>query len=237
MPKRYWWVVVTYVLMQFSGIIAIPLLGVSTGLANNELVGPWATISFMTALVVILVLLRADMAGQHLARDRASRGESILWVLIGIFIAFGAQAAAGIIEQQLLGIEPGSENTQNIAELARMAPYFMIIPAVVGPILEEVVFRKIIFGSLYKRTNFVIAALASSLIFGFAHLELKHLLVYTAMGFTFAFLYVKTKRIIVPIVAHVTMNSFVLLIQFMFADDIQKYMENLEKTQQFIGGF
>jgi membrane protease YdiL (CAAX protease family) len=235
-PKRYWWVIITYVLMQLSGIIAVPSLMLS-GLTENQTITLWTTISFLTALVITLALLREDMSTQNLSPRRASVDQSVLWAFLGIFIAFGAQALAGMIERDILGIDPGSENTQTIAKLTMVTPYFIIVPAVFGPVLEEVVFRKIIFGSFYKKFNFFVSAILSSLIFGLAHFEVTHLLVYTAMGFTFAFLYVKTKRIIVPIVAHVAMNSFVLLMQFLFAEDIQKYMEQFEQMEQFIGGF
>jgi membrane protease YdiL (CAAX protease family) len=59
------------------------------------------------------------------------------------------------------------------------------------------------------------------------------------MGFTFAFLYVKTKRIIVPIFAHVAMNTMVVIVQTVFREDIEKMMKQVEEMQQvqvIIGG-
>ncbi len=64
-------------------------------------------------------------------------------------------------------------------------------------------------------------------------MELAHLLLYSAMGFTFAFLYVKTKRILVPIFAHVSMNTAVALVQI-YQQEIEIFLKN---TQAFIGGF
>ncbi len=51
------------------------------------------------------------------------------------------------------------------------------------------------------------------------------------MGFVFAFLYVKTKRILVPITAHVLMNTFVVAIQILFAEEIEKIMREAEQMQ------
>jgi uncharacterized protein len=98
------------------------------------------------------------------------------------------------------------------------------------------VFRKIIFGVLYEKMNFFFAALVSSIIFALAHFEPEHVILYSAMGFTFAFLYVKTKRILVPIFAHVAMNTSVVLIQSIYKDEIQKIMKEAEQIQGFIGG-
>ena len=138
--------------------------------------------------------------------------ESIFWGVAGIFLAFFAQSAAANIEYAL-GIEMGSENTEQIVGLIKTAPLIIFVTSIIGPILEEIVFRKIIFGSLYKRLNFFFAGLISSLIFSIAHGEPEHLILYGAMGFTFAFLYVKTKRILVPIFTHVAMNTIVVVIQ------------------------
>ena len=123
-----------------------------------------------------------------------------------------AQSVAATIELAL-GIELGSENTQQIVGLIQLSPLVIIITSIIGPILEEIVFRKILFGTLYKRLNFFLSGLISSLIFSIAHGEPEHLILYGAMGFTFAFLYVKTKRILVPISAHVAMNTIVVLLQ------------------------
>src|SRR5699024_12863433 len=76
---------------------------------------------------------------------------------------------------------------------------------------EELLFRKIIFGSLYRRMNFFWAAILSSLAFGVIHLDLTHLLIYTGMGLVFSYLYVKTKTIIVPILVHMSMNTITVL--------------------------
>ena len=51
------------------------------------------------------------------------------------------------------------------------------------------------------------------------------------MGFVFAFLYVKTKRILVPIAAHVLMNTFVVAIQTLFAEEIESIMREAERMQ------
>ncbi|HEX7065420.1 MAG TPA: type II CAAX endopeptidase family protein [Bacillales bacterium] len=235
MPKRYWWVIATYVIMQLSGL-AVGIIFVASGMSEMQRTQAsvtWSLISFIGALIVMLVLLRTDMASRRMAKDRSSVDNAILWAFLGIFLAFGAQILSSLIEQAI-GVQPGSENTQMITRIAREMPIFIVVVAIIGPILEEIVFRKVIFGRLYKKFDFAIAAIISSLLFGLAHVEFVHLLTYTAMGFVFAFLYAKTKRILVPIVAHASMNTFVVLMQVIFADEIQKYMKYIKETQQLI---
>jgi membrane protease YdiL (CAAX protease family) len=152
-------------------------------------------------------------------------------------MALLAQGIASNIETNVFGVNPESENTQNIMRLVEVVPLLIAVVSIIGPILEEVVFRKIIFGSLYGRSNFFIAAIISSFIFALVHQDFSHLLVYMSMGLTFAFLYVKTSSILVPIFAHVSMNTFVVMMQYVFKDDIEKYIEQQEKLQQIFGGF
>jgi uncharacterized protein len=241
LKKEYWIILIAYIAMQFSSILGVPLLifaGTSLGKSLEEMqtlsVAYWIVISFTITLIIILALLRKELKAVRELRDASSVPVSIAWAVGGIFLAFFAQTLAANIEN-MIGIEMGSENTQDILKLIQTFPAVIIVSSIIGPILEEIVFRKIIFGSLYKRLNFFLSALISSVIFALAHTELEHTLLYSAMGFTFAFLYVKTKRIIVPIFAHVAMNTFVVIIQ-LNKEPIENWLEKMEKIQSFIGG-
>ncbi|MET1030811.1 CPBP family intramembrane glutamic endopeptidase [Domibacillus tundrae] len=239
MKKEYGFILITYILMQLSGIAGGPLLyktGVALGVEpirmETLVPGYWTVISFSLATLIILLILWRSTYRNDIERQKpVPLHFAALWAILGVFMAFAAQIIASSIETRL-GIPQGSENTQDIIELVKGVPLVILAVAVFGPILEEIVFRKIIFGSLYNRLPFFFAALISSLMFSVAHAELEHTILYAAMGFTFAFLYVKTKRIIVPIVAHVSMNTFVVLIQYVFADEIQEMIRKAEKMEQ-----
>lgn len=244
MKKQYWLILITYIAMQLLGFIGIPmftsiwmLAGKSVSEAQILATPTWLVTSFSLTLLIVLFLLRKEMTNASLYRndEAASPIASFFWAFGGIFLALFAQGIAAQIEQ-LIGIKVGSENTQVILRIIESFPIVIIVTSIIGPILEEIVFRKIIFGSLYKRFGFTISAMISSLIFAVAHNELEHTLLYTAMGFTFAFLYVKTKRIIVPIFAHVAMNTLVVLVQSIYYDEIQKLLKEMEQIQSIIGG-
>ncbi len=182
------------------------------------------------------MLMKPDIEMSQ-TRDRRISGDVILWTFVGLFMAYFAQGIATMIEAKVLGIEIGSENTQSIMAITRTIPLFAIIPAVIAPILEEVIFRKIIFGSLYKRTNFFVAALLSALIFGIIHGEPEHILIYASMGFVFAYLYVKTKKIIVPILVHMTLNSISVIVQFSLTpEDMEKIEQQWNQVQMILIG-
>ena len=241
MKREYWIVLIVYIGMQLSSLLGIPgttfLFGY-LGMDQTLVVPYWLIFSFTIALVIILLILRKEMQSQKtrvIERGSTFAGSAV-WAVFGVFLALFAQATAANIER-FLGIELGSENTQQIMGIIETFPLAILVSSIIGPILEEIVFRKIIFGSLHKRFNFFISALISSVIFALAHMEPEHVILYSAMGFTFAFLYVKTKHILVPIVAHVSMNTLVVVMQTVYSDEIEKLMREAEAIQNFIGGF
>lgn len=236
MTKRYWWVLITYIIAQFSVIALGPLLYIITPFDEYEAMIYGNIFGFILGLIAVLIILKPEMKTNQM-REASTITETIIWSILGVFMALFAQTIASLIEIHILNIKTTSENTQALMNITRSVPLFMILTAIVAPILEEIVFRKIIFGVLYKRTNFLIAGLISALIFGFIHGEPKHILVYASMGFVFAFLYVKTKRIIVPIIAHMAMNSIVVITQYSLTpEDIEKMQKQLEQMYIFIGG-
>ena len=243
MKKDLWIILIAYIVMQLSSLIGVPLvafIGTLMGYTLTEMeiisVPYWLVISFSMTLVIVLLLLKKEAQPSVNFRQAASPARSFIWAFFGVFLALFAQGLAANIESNL-GIDMGSENTEQIINLIEKFPIIILISSVIGPILEEIVFRKVIFGSLYKRFNFFLSAMMSSVIFALAHFEPEHVILYSAMGFTFAFLYVKTKRIIVPILAHVAMNTFVVLVQSVFREDLERMIKEAEQIQSFIGGF
>lgn len=234
MTKRYWYVILTYFIMQFSGVIFSPLLYATLPISKFHSIIYWTIFSFAAGLVAILFIMRPYMKAPS-TRGSANAGSVVLWVIAGVFLAYFGQFIASLIEINLLGITQNSANTQMIIEVTRAAPIFMIIPALIAPIVEEIIFRKIIFGTLYKKVNFFLAAIISALVFGIIHGEPEHILIYSSMGFVFAYLYVKTKRIIVPIIVHMTLNTISVVIQLSLSpEEIQKQLEQVQTI--LIGG-
>lgn len=222
--------------MQFSGILFAPLLFATLPISEFQAVIYWTIFSFTAGMIVILFIMKPYMQ-PSMTRDAAKPGTVVLWIISGVAMAYIARMIAGVIEVQLLGITQGSANTQMIMDITRQAPLFMVITAIVAPIVEEIVFRQIIFGSLYKKVNFFWAALISAFVFGIIHGEPEHILIYSSMGFVLAYLYVKTKRILVPIIVHMTLNSISVLIQLSLSpEDIEKMQQQLEQVQTILIG-
>ncbi len=244
MNKKYVYILFTFVAMQLSTYIGGPLLfliGTTVfGIDPHEMevlaIGYWLVFSFATGLLITLLLLRKNEKYTTIEKSvPLPLPQSIVWAVGGIFLAFVAQIIAVLIETSI-GIEPGSENTEEIIQLIELFPLLIIVSSILGPIIEEIVFRKVLFGMLYNRFSFIVAALISSLLFALAHFDFTHLILYTAMGIVFSYLYVRTKRIIVPIIAHVMMNTIVVVLQS-FADQLETHTTGMIHILYRIGGF
>ncbi|MFG6121264.1 CPBP family glutamic-type intramembrane protease [Thalassobacillus sp. B23F22_16] len=237
MPNRYWYIIAIYIAAQLSSIVGVPLL-MAVGLEKGIAITSWAVFSFFIATLIILFLLKPDMKQASMQRDRSSAGNIALWSFLGVFLAYFAQMIAILIETFVFGIKPGSENTQDLMEFARMSPVFIIVMVLFAPILEEIIFRKIIFGTIYKRSNFIVAVLVSAVAFAASHFDFTHMVVYTAMGIVFAYLYVKTKSIITPIIAHMAMNTVVVIGQYSLSEeDFKRMQDQFDQLQTIFGGF
>lgn len=141
------------------------------------------------------------------------------------FIMMLIQMVLGIILQLLAsvyGFNPVSQNTQEISQAIKTEPILILYVVLFAPILEELVFRKAIFGYLYdiidiskEKIRFILAGAISGLAFAIPHDGLSPLIiVYVVMSLVFAYLYKKTANIIAPITAHILMNLVVVLVQY-----------------------
>ncbi|QKS70278.1 CPBP family intramembrane metalloprotease [Paenalkalicoccus suaedae] len=234
MNKHYWWILIVFALSQLVFPLPIAIILGATDLATTEaeLMGLSIFISFTIAFLIISAIAYRAPKNPAIADQRMDVGGTIGWSLIGIVLAFAAQYIAAILQMTLLGIEPGSENTQQIVDMTNAVPILAFAVAIFGPVSEEIVFRMVIFGALLKRFGFWIAAVGNGLIFAVVHWDFENILVYLAMAIVFSYLYYRTGRIIVPIVAHIGINSFVMLVQVVFGEQIQDFLERMEEMEQ-----
>ncbi|MBS4210436.1 CPBP family intramembrane glutamic endopeptidase [Bacillus sp. FJAT-50079] len=241
MKKKYIYILITFIIIQLSGLFGSPLVffigssffDVEPTYMKFLAAGIWIVFSFALGLIIILLLLRKAVPFTKVEKaEPMPIGRSITWAIGGVFLAFLSQIIAVLIERAL-GINPVSENTQLIMKMITLVPMVVIASSLLGPILEEIVFRKVIFGTLYNRFPFWVSALISAIVFSLAHQEPEHLLLYAAMGFTFSYLYVKTKRIIVPIISHMAMNTLVTVVQI---NELKKQASLLDTLFGWIGG-
>lgn len=239
--KTAFYLITVYVIMQLSGALFAPLLfrflngqeGMGESQAKLLASGWWIFISMSVAALISVAIIRKDKTFlNNLKGKKSSIPASIGWGILGFFMVLIGQAIAAMIENAL-GIKPGSDNTATFVKIAAAAPVAILSIAIFAPILEELIFRRVIFGSLVQQSNFFIAGAVSAIVFAVIHFDFTHILLYAVSGFIFAFLYYKTKRIWTSIISHMLLNGFVVLVQLNREniERYQKYLETLSNSQ------
>lgn len=237
--KTAFYVLITYMICQLSAflLILIPglkefLLGFITA-ANKQdaliiLSAWWSTIAFGLAFIISFILIQKNKNFWDVFKgEKASVGEAVGWGILGFFLVLFGQSIGAYIETAI-GIEMGSENTEAIMNVTKVAPIMILATVLFGPILEELVFRRVLFGSLMQKYNFWISSIVSAIFFAAIHMDFTHILLYTICGMIFSFLYYKTKRLLTPIIAHIGLNGFVTYIQ-VNADKFQQIIDSTPK--------
>ncbi|WP_175615734.1 CPBP family intramembrane glutamic endopeptidase [Piscibacillus halophilus] len=236
MPKRYWLIIVIYIAAQVFPAIGRPIGEDYLGLSDVDAMVYSTIFGMALGTVIILKMLAPDMERSEI-RDRPNYGYMFKWAFYGFFLAFLAQYIAGLININVFNVEQSSENTGLIMDIIEANVWFIILPILFAPLLEEIIFRKIIFGQLYKRMNFLLAAILSSVVFSILHFDFAFILTYVAMGIVFAYLYVKTKRILVPILVHMAMNTAVVLLQLSVdIDELERQLEEYQNAAMILFG-
>ena len=188
--------------------------------------------------IVLFMSITATLILGYIARkgtndiDRQKTNYNIITLFaIGIIGFISMMFLQGILNGLLVYLSnffnfpTKSKNTSNVVEVLKLKPYFVLYVAVLGPIMEELFFRKAVFGYFYDAMigskdwiRFTIPALITGIIFALPHDGISPIMViYIGMSFVFSYLYVHTRSILTPIISHILMNSLVVLVQVYFA--------------------
>ncbi len=139
-----------------------------------------------------------------------------LYIMVGNFVTVQITS----IVSSLLGVLPSISLNQLTIEnsLNSNGLFFMILSAVIlGPVTEELIFRKAIFG-LFKKPY--VALLVSTLSFGLVHVLREQTITaaiingisYFTMGLVFGLIYIKyEKNIYAPLLVHILSNAISII--------------------------
>ena len=126
-------------------------------------------------------------------------GVSLLWIMLA------EQLPA--LKSSLDAMNMGNENIGGGSFIGA------VVVAVIGaPLIEEIVFRGIVFRSLRRVSPAWVAILASSVLFGLYHMNPVQIVYATLMGIVAGIIYEKSNNLLFPILVHVA-NNLVAAIQ------------------------
>lgn len=178
--------------------------------------------STLISMIFAVVLLR-DFFVENLRKMKENLFHNIIWsATAGLGIMYLISYVSNIIITLVLGNSDTASNQILFESLMQKNFVFMALQAVIfAPIVEELIFRGLIFRSL-RNYNVVLAHFVSAFLFGFIHIyqgllagdmtQLLYLLSYGGMGFAFSFAYEKKKTICVPMIIHFLNNLISIIV-------------------------
>lgn len=187
-------------------LVALPLLGVPAVwlLPDRSMMGLIGLFFGVGLLAVAVAVAPLGFAALPALGFRAA-GWRV--VLLGTL----ATAAVSIAVSQI-GLEP--QGVKQAMKIAREPSAFLLSLALLAglaPLVEELVFRGLLYGWLAGRWGPGIAVIGSSLAFAAAHVELAHVILVLPLGLVFGWLRWRSGSLWPSIVAHMFNNGLAVV--------------------------
>jgi membrane protease YdiL (CAAX protease family) len=170
--------------------------------------------ALMSIQALTFLLIGALLIRLRARRAPGPRGSAARAFVIGVLGGGAAVVASAAIS---IGLEAIGIPVEEQAWLARLfedpvalawlAPWIVLI----GPLSEEVFFRRYAFRVIAERAGLPAGLVVSSAMFAAIHLNPSGFLVYLAIGVILGWVYERTGRLLAPIAGHVTLNTVVLV--------------------------
>ncbi|HHU55168.1 MAG TPA: CPBP family intramembrane metalloprotease [Acholeplasmataceae bacterium] len=168
---------------------------------------------------VIMIVLIVSFLKNYLIGDAKKFSKNLpinIVIIVGGFIAILLVNLLITLFYQLIGIKGDSANEEAVREMlnSNMRPFMVIVVVILAPILEELMFRKILIGFLIETLHLhkVVAFSISAFVFAFVHVigdfqEIIFIIPYLALSIVITLSYAFSKNnIYVPIGVHFLNN-------------------------------
>lgn len=146
----------------------------------------------------------------------------------GCVLMYMLASAGGMLGETFFPGAGASENQQGVELLLHVsAPAMVLLAVVLGPVVEELLYRMLVCRTL-SRIHPVIGVAGSSLLFALIHVRAEllsggllwvgELLPYLGLGLALGIIYTREKNIVLPILVHLTWNAAAVVLLMMRAN-------------------
>lgn len=178
-----------------------------------------AMVIIYTAISIPPLLLISYYAGiWRFITSKSSYARDILWGFCGYCAILPVILSVSIINQIIFQNTTISSNPVfNLFGNAKTRlDYFLLLVMVViiGPLVEEIIFRGYLYTSFRKYFNFAFSALVVSFLFSFIHADVFALMPILCIGFVLSVVYEYTGSIVASFTAHAlwNLNTFLVFV-------------------------
>ncbi|WP_240418932.1 CPBP family intramembrane glutamic endopeptidase [Paenibacillus periandrae] len=153
--------------------------------------------------IAFLILLRKEIQSTDL-NTLCRNKEMYTSAFNGLKYCIFAHAANAIIigNSQII--------TDDLIQNYLVMPFYVVV---VAPIVEEIVYRKIIFGYFNNKNLFWVGSIVSSSIFAIGHFSLSNISAYFITGLILCYIYKKSGTIVTAMLIHSALNYISILVR------------------------
>ncbi|MEX0754337.1 MAG: type II CAAX endopeptidase family protein [Actinomycetota bacterium] len=224
---RWWEVVLAYLIGAFvlGSIASLPIIALS-GSEGVALIAASIVIDLVLLATLLVWLQRAHPTWRRIMgfprRDALAKETTAGFVSALVILFVGG--IVGVVVQKLLSMVSGDEVVQPDqlpSDLGSSGTVLAVVfVCIVAPVVEEFVFRGLLFRSIRDRYGLVLGVVLSGLAFGLVHFGvegnvLDNLVLQiplTVVGMGFAIVYEMRRNLVAPIAAHVMFNLIGIIV-------------------------
>jgi membrane protease YdiL (CAAX protease family) len=182
-------------------VIGVPIVWLLPAREMLTILGAFFAVGLLAVAVSVAPLGRAALPALGLRPAN--------WKYL-VFGALGTLALSIGVSQ--LGIEPkGVKQVIDVLRGPTQIVLVLLLLAVLAPLVEELLFRGLVYGWVAGRWGTIAAWIVSSLAFAAAHWEPAHVVLVLPLGLLFGWLRRRTDSLLPSLFAHIVNNGFALI--------------------------
>lgn len=203
--------------------IIASLLFVRLGVWTTKTIHPASLFLIELFSLTLILLINRKIVEKHFFKKVRV---STIVIVAGLIGAFSVQGIMICIETYFQIKTTGAQSQIDYLDLnTPMEMLFAFIAiALVGPITEEIVFRKMLFSVLRYRFDATITIVLSAVVFGVAHMDMSVAISTFGIGLWLGYVYERFHSIVLNIFIHGIMNGLVLMAVVIYGNDADSQM-------------
>lgn len=166
----------------------------------------------MLPTIAFIVWLR-HRAGRGAAIHLGLRHTNLPMILWGVVLVM----ASGVVIEPLLGLFP-TEAYDNVQQTIGLGGWAILSTVVAAPILEEILFRGLIFESCAEHWGRGVGLVVSALLFGVIHIVPVQVVNAFVVGLILGYVYLRTRSLLSVIIIHAVNNAIAYATMALFGD-------------------